>query len=172
MIFVGGPSGTGKTTAISRFVGHHPQFHHIKASDVLRQQNRPVENLSPRELEENQVILEKYLRSVALAGIIVDGHAVIPTSAGLYHVSSAFFRSVQFRAMIFLWEDPEVVASRKGHPVSGSLIREITSVQSSEASHMQRISRELGIKNFSIRSSAWTEIEDTLLQICGGRPGS
>ncbi|MBY5817059.1 AAA family ATPase [Rhizobium leguminosarum] len=138
MIFVGGASGTGKTTAIERFVARHPDFIHLRASKILSDRKRPLQNLSFADLEENQLVLRNALLASNLRSkVILDGHATIPVTGGYYNVPVSFFDQLPLSALIFLWADPKILLQRKGAPVDARDVKVIEELQRVELQQMR-----------------------------------
>ena len=138
MIFVGGASGTGKTTAIERFVARHSDFIHLRASKILSDQKRPLQNLSFADLEENQLVLRKTLLASNLRSkVILDGHVTIPLAGAFYNVPVSFFDQLPLSALIFLWTDPKILLQRKGATADPHDVKVIEELQRTECQQMQ-----------------------------------
>lgn len=140
MIFIGGASGTGKTTAVETFVARHSDFTHLRASKILSDQKRPLQNLSLADLEENQLALLDALLALDLTSkTILDGHATLPVEGALFNVPASFFDRLPLGALIFLWTDARTLLQRKGIIADAHDIEVIEHLQQVESQQMCRI---------------------------------
>lgn len=163
MIFVSGPSGTGKTTSLQRFVESNPQFVLLRASSILRDCGQPTHNLNFNQLHENQLVLHQWLRRRSFgSATILDGHTIIPSEEGLFHLPLTFFEGLSIRILVFLRTDPALLAVRKG--LHESYATELGELQMIELDHMQKIAVTLECPFVLVSSSNPSLLEETLLQ--------
>ena len=86
IILACGLSGSGKTTIIAhaaRVSGLG--LNHIKASDILRQEGRPITGLKASDVISNQELIVSWLlryKSLNHGPILLDGHLLIETDDG------------------------------------------------------------------------------------------
>ncbi|WP_081158966.1 AAA family ATPase [Ensifer aridi] len=145
MIFAGGASGTGKTTALERFVARHPDFVHLRASSILRDFWRPTEKPSPPELEENQQTLRNALLAKRLTSkTILDGHLTIPVGDHLFQVPASFFKDLPLRAFVFMQTEPRRLLQRKGIEATADALAMMEMLQRSELQQMRHVAAERG----------------------------
>ncbi len=165
MIFIGGASGTGKTTLLERFVSHHPSFSHVRASTILKDHGRPTYQTSAEEFEENQRVLRRYLIDANLsARTLLDGHMVVRTGRQLLGVPDSFFEGLPVTAFVFLWTEAWRISARKGHAQESSEKADIQELQQVELAHMQAAANRVGRPIKTFNSLQVVEIEHTLLQ--------
>ncbi|MDW6021651.1 ATP-binding protein [Mesorhizobium sp. BAC0120] len=165
MIFVGGASGTGKTTAIERFVNRHPGFLHLRASSILRNCGRPIQNLSLLELKENQRLLRKGLLRMHLSPTtILDGHMTVPAENTLFQVPASFFEGLALSAFVLLWTEPSQLLQRRGQPISPQALAAIEELQHSERQQMHRVAAHYGCPVEILSSKEDYLLERILLQ--------
>ncbi|KQO80087.1 hypothetical protein [Rhizobium sp. Leaf262] len=163
MIFVSGPSGTGKTTALQRFIERNSGFTLLRASSILKVCGRPTHNLTFEELDENQVVLRKWLNRGSFGSATIwDGHTVIPCSEGLFYLPLKFFAGLPIHALIFLQTDPSVLATRAG--LNDSCTAQLAELQDIELVHMREVAESLKCQFAIIPSSNPILLEEALLQ--------
>ncbi len=165
MIFIGGASGTGKTTLLERFVSRHPSFSHVRASTILKDHGRPTYLTSAEEFEENQRVLRRYLIDANLsARTLLDGHMVVRTGRQLLSVPDSFFEGLPVTAFVFLWTEAWRISARKGHAQESIEKADIQELQQVELAHMQAVANRIGRPIKTFNSLQVVEIEHTLLQ--------
>lgn len=165
MIFIGGASGTGKTTLLERFVSRHPSFSHARASAILKDHGRPTYVTSAEEFEENQRVLRLSLTDTKLsAKTLLDGHMVVRAGHQLLSVPDSFFDGLPVTAFVFLWTEAWRIAARKRHAPESIEEADIHELQQVEFAHMQAAATRSGRPIKSFNSMQTFEIEHALLQ--------
>ena len=165
MIFVGGISGTVKTTAISQFVTRNAAFSHLRASAILRACGRPIKNLSWIDLEENQRILRSVLLTEkASASTIIDGHLVIPTGGRFFKVTPHFFDGLPIKALVIMQATPATILARKNIMPSSEAINSVIELQELEKNQMFQIGSTYNFAMEVVQSEDWVLLEQLLLQ--------
>lgn len=145
MIFVGGASGAGKTTALVNFVTRHPIFTHLRASEILRGMNRPIECPSWSDLEKNQRVLRTALLEFQFSSkVIVDGHITIPVGDTFFQVSASFFEGMPLNAFILMRVSPETLLTRRNIAADKKSIERVQALQKAEHQQMQYIAAKFG----------------------------
>ncbi|MBD8556847.1 AAA family ATPase [Rhizobium sp. CFBP 8762] len=165
MIFIGGASGTGKTTFLERFVNRHPSFSHARASTILKNHGRPTYLTSAEEFEENQRVLRRFLVDTNLsAKTLLDGHMVVRAGRQLLSVPDSFFDGLRVTAFVFLWTEAWRICARKCK--SPEIIEEadIHELQQVEFAHMHAAAARTGRPIECFNSMQVFEIEQALLQ--------
>lgn len=163
MIFVGGASGTGKTTAIERFVARHSDFVHLRASKILSDQKRPLQNLSFVDVEENQIVLRNaLLGSNLMSKVILDGHATIPIADAFYNVPVSFFDQLPLSGLIFLWTDPKILLQRKG--AAADALEVIENLQRTECQQMRFVASRRNCPFDAVNATEEHVLEKLLLK--------
>lgn len=165
MIFVGGISGTGKTTAISQFVTRNTAFSHLRASAILRACGRPIKNLSWIDLEENQRILRSaLLTEKAPVSTIIDGHFVIPTGVRFFKVMPHFFDGLPIKALVVMQAAPSTILARKNIIPSSEAINSVIELQELEKNQMFLIGSTYNFAVEVVQSEELVSLDQVLLQ--------
>jgi adenylate kinase len=115
MIFVAGVSRAGKSSTIEAFAKARG-FTHIRASVLLHSAGRPLRQLSNAGAAENQRVLVELLRADGFIGrssAILDGHATIETSEGIFFVPDTLFDQLNPSKIVCIINDPAIVAHRR-----------------------------------------------------------
>lgn len=116
-----GLSGVGKSTLLED-ARRGLVFEHLQASDLInaeRQEShgKPVAHDLLREgnIDNNQALLiSGFMRYAPEEGLIVlDGHTVIDTPAGLVEISPSVFSAIDVSRFVVLVDDVEKIASRR-----------------------------------------------------------
>lgn len=116
-----GVSGVGKST-LARTLSKAMPLEHLQASDLIREGRNATgdvvtqDQLRLIDLDENQRFLISGFRlaTASKSGLIIfDAHTVIETGDGFVRVDAAVFGTIGINAMIFLEDDPKVIAERR-----------------------------------------------------------
>jgi adenylate kinase len=116
-----GISGVGKTTACHRYVLHHPEVLHLKASELLRDALKvDPENLrtqSSAGIIKNQdrlaQALQDRLTESGLENFVLDAHSFIDNDGDLVSIPTATIASLKPTGLILLEATPEEIAARR-----------------------------------------------------------
>lgn len=155
-VLVFGVSGVGKTTACESYVKRHPQWMHIRASELLSQATakdpRSLRIGTADEIEANQALLGLQLKrrrdAVPHRPFLIDAHAVIDNDLGLVPVPLEAVRALYADALILLEAPAAIVVSRRA---SGDRTRPARSVEDieielkAEADVVRRFAQCLGL---------------------------
>jgi adenylate kinase len=115
MVFVGGLSRSGKSSLIDVF-STAEGFSHIKASSLLKGAGRPLGPLSKTEAAKNQNVLLELLIAggyINRQKAILDGHAIIETTEGIFAVPDLLFDEIKPTKMICIVNDAPTIANRR-----------------------------------------------------------
>jgi adenylate kinase len=115
MIFVAGISRSGKSSMIEAF-SKAQGFTHVKASGLLKEADRPLGPLSRTEADENQRVLIELLKTnehINNSKTILDGHAIIETTEGIFPVPDSLFDELRPIKIICIVNDPATIARRR-----------------------------------------------------------
>jgi adenylate kinase len=164
--FVCGLSRSGKTTLIESVIRQNPSIIHVRARSILASLGRPTNGLDIESMLRNQEILRVAIRTKIDTSpdrtMIIDGHAMIETSAGPVLVPDSFFAGIRLRSVTFINRRIEEIASNRGI-VRASLVAELESLAEIEAAAADRIARIGGAVFARINSNDFA----TLLTIVG-----
>lgn len=117
-----GLSGVGKSTLLSSLLPL-VRFQHLQASALIKAE-RELLNLRKLSLDtlrnedigvNQQLLIAGFTRAIDLqTGIVVlDGHSVIDSSAGLVPIGATVFRALGVSRMVFLADDPAHISERR-----------------------------------------------------------
>jgi adenylate kinase len=145
IILACGLSGSGKTTIIAKAAracdfGLNP----IKASDILREEGRPVVGLKASEAISNQKVIVDWLLRFQTASpgpILLDGHLLIETDDGPQLVPDMILAPLPLCGIIVIRSEPEVVAKRRKDTLlirSSSEIRDLMFIEMVDARRLAR----------------------------------
>lgn len=154
MYFVGGLSGSGKTSTIERFTREYPKYIHVRASKVLMKIGRPIEELTLGQVLDNQIVLQQYLTGLPAevqGTSILDGHGIIPSVVPV-RVPLNFFTSVGFHTILCLTDKPSAILARRKWPAGLSSVEAIASLQDEEVSWLQFIATKAGARFSKLES--------------------
>ncbi len=122
ILFVGGVPGAGKTTACRALVDRTPGASHVGAGTLIQtvvsgaeaQYSRPTvrDQRSATAYQELLVAEFTLQRAVATGHLILDGHFVVPTSAGLQPVSPGVFRRLHVQVLALVHAPVDTVVER------------------------------------------------------------
>lgn len=121
VVFVGGPSGTGKTTLITSVCALHRESNHVIASELLRDEVAHPER--PRRFvvanDEEAAVLQKLLverfrqvRTAAMGNVFLDGHFVVPMATGFYPVPPAIFAALTVEVLVLIESRADEIVKR------------------------------------------------------------
>ncbi|WP_159725925.1 AAA family ATPase [Methylosinus sp. Ce-a6] len=116
MFLVTGVSGVGKTYTINAARQLRRNYGYARASELLLQLGRPIQNLSPNEAIENQrALIDEMVGLDAHFGgrLIFDGHAMIETGKGPLPVWPELGTQLPLDAIIAIVDDPGQIAIRR-----------------------------------------------------------
>jgi adenylate kinase len=119
LVFVGGISGVGKTTLLTRFTRSHDGVTLVSAGELIRQATGSRDRVpvnDPVLVEQYQALLVSEFRRRAAEQrdvILMDGHYTIATAAGVVTVPVAVFRALAPQALVLLSSEPAEVTSRR-----------------------------------------------------------
>lgn len=121
-VAVVGLSGVGKTTLIRQAAKSVPLLH-IQASTLIKleQEFRAGQVGSSEQLRLGPVLDNQALMLAAYARltqgvrslIVFDGHTVIDGAKGPICIPADVFKALGCVSMVFLWEEPELIAQRR-----------------------------------------------------------
>ena len=119
-----GLSGVGKTTFLQQLAKHIP-FQHLTGGSLVATalDAHPAERDAMRhaDLDENQQLLVngfELARDPSNPLVVMDGHAVIDTSAGLKELSIDVFRALGTSIMVHLEAEPFQICTNRSKDTS------------------------------------------------------
>jgi adenylate kinase len=120
--FVGGTSGTGKTSLLAAIARRHPHISHLVASRLLgaasssiSEQERLVVHTTEHASALQSAIVDRLAETAPQchgSSILLDGHYVVPTLGGPFCIPPDIFSAMNVGAFVLLEGNPEVVAAR------------------------------------------------------------
>lgn len=121
-VAVVGLSGVGKSTLIQR-AAMNIELLHLQASALIKleQEYRAGSACSSEELRLGPVLDNQALMLAAFSRltrgvrslVVFDGHTIIDGAAGPISIPADVFKAVGCVSMVFLWEEPELIAERR-----------------------------------------------------------
>lgn len=168
-VFVAGLSKSGKTTCSLYATERDGKILYTSVSRVLREAGGifPVQCLE--DAMTNQQLATKTLSSLPQMKDhqIIDGHALIETSAGPLLVPDHFFDKLAPDLIIHIHESPELIFERRPSCPNAASPLEIAALASMEKSACERIAIRHGISFVSLASPSpetfYDEIKARLL---------
>ncbi len=165
MIFVGGTSSSGKSTTIAHLIATRPEFRHVAASRLLREEGRPLRPITGVEADENQRVLARLL--VALPEnvrerALLDGHAMIETTDGLRAVPDDWYREVGFEGFVHIEAESGVVLERRRRRLLGWTASIVRRAQSAERDAIRRQAKLLRVPFLALESDDVTALSQWL----------
>jgi adenylate kinase len=169
-IAVLGISGVGKSTFVQKMAQEVPLFH-LQASELIKARiaknaSRPSsEQLRQGPVMDNQrFMIEEFLERVSTTSelVVFDAHTIIDAPSGLVEVPVAVFRELGLDKLVFLYDDPELIAERRAK--DAARVRplrdgaELNSHQALAHSRAEIIGVELGVPLIAIRSGEYEAI--------------
>jgi hypothetical protein len=155
MHFVCGLSRSGKTRMIERVIASRPAIAHLSARAILTANARPTASLDISGVIANQEILARAIncRVGDLSETwILDGHAMIETSAGPVLVPDSFFLSLSLATVTFVDRSIEDIAFNRGDG-EANYLAELHDLTNIELSAARRVARRIGAKFSAINSN-------------------
>jgi len=158
IVAVTGVSGVGKTTCL-KFVAKRIGFQHLQASALIQsarasQSALPVshDDLRKQDIDQNQTLLlsgfAQQASSIARI-IVIDGHTIIEVGETVQPIGPAIFGALRISRMVFLWDDPSLIAQRRQIDIRRSrpnkLPAEIHGLQAAAAEQAQVICEALEV---------------------------
>jgi adenylate kinase len=144
-----GVSGVGKTTLVRSLATAMP-LEHLQASALIQEGRNATgdvvtqDQLRLIDLDENQRFLVAGfgLATASKSGLIIfDAHTIVEKGEELFPIDAAVFGAIGIAAMIFLEEDPKVIAERRCR--DASRIRPLPNVD--RLGHIQDVAREQAV---------------------------
>lgn len=182
IVAVLGLSGAGKTTIVSKFVEHYPWAYSVSAGSLLKDAMAVTDSEELRTamaagIYSNQGRLVAAFRELRCRHpnlhIIFDGHSLIDNDHGLVVVPTETFRQIAPDLIIFLEEDPDVIASRRvadkfrSRPIRNA--KELAKHQAIAKEAALEYGRSLSVECRVIASSDHHEFEKIILEKVGGK---
>lgn len=122
-----GISGVGKSTLLRTAAAFVP-FQHLQASALIKEAKELLssdavvtDDLRTADITHNQALLVKGFsnaRNPAERLIVLDGHTVIDTPAGLITIEPSVFSALGVTEFIFVADDPKSILSRRANDQS------------------------------------------------------
>ena len=157
IIALSGISGVGKSTLLQLLAGSVP-FEHLQASSLIREGRNAVsstvtqDQLRLTDIDENQRFLIDgfHLAARSKSGLIVlDAHTVIEKGDELAPIKADVFRAIGISSMIFLEDDPTVIAERRRDDANRirplATVDRLAQIQKAALEHADAICLTLGI---------------------------
>lgn len=113
-----GISGVGKSTACVEYIAMHPEFVHIRASDLFEDlqgktfEDRPVN----RAIDDQEILLRALQRRRQIdptRSILLDAHSIVPSLCGYVPVPTKVIERIAPARLFFLEAAPNVIISRR-----------------------------------------------------------
>jgi len=169
IVFVCGPSGIGKTSTIEKARLAELGVVTLRASTILDQLGQPIRDLTTSQSRENQEALFRWLalRSTRGDDLLLDGHLVISTTAGLQPVSESEIAKVPFDAFIMVCDDLDPAFSRakaKAEQISRAEFERLVGMEERHAEHVAAL---LGARFEKIASFDAEHLRHIIVEILG-----
>ena len=157
-VFVAGVSGVGKTTFVRSLSGI-VDFQHLTASEIIKDQKRyfgaqavSSEELRNADIGDNQrMLIDGFhrLKSPSKKLIIIDGHTIIESPAGLVEIEVPVFMGLGVDQFIFLMEQPQEIMKRRQQDLRRTRpaieVSKIEELQKKSREVTEKISKKLGV---------------------------
>jgi len=166
IVFVGGSSGSGKTTIAMAVAQAHKSVRYVSASGLIREAQGLSSSSTRSAATDGQqaeafqaIIVERFAQYRAAGGdpILLDGHFVVPTASGFHAISPHIFAALGCEALILVETAAETVfdrlRTRESVGWNGS-IGAVHEASNSERLHMEYVARTLQIPAAKIDSAA------------------
>lgn len=165
MIFIGGLSGSGKSTYCKRKTYQDPTWEHVILSSVLQSKNKQINNLSLLAAKKNQKTLTAWAiknKKIFTAKTLLDGHFTIETNEpnGVCIVPSSFFRAINPRLLILTSSTPQEIIRRKKMQETNDQIKRLENMLRIERKAADLIAKELSINLYVVLK--YDEFDSTL----------
>lgn len=175
VVAVTGISGVGKSTLLGRLAETFA-FEHLQAGALIKQGRDASDDVEVEhdrlrlfDIGKNQeFLIQGFKLSVhAKVGLIVlDGHTVIERDEGLIRIDPRVFAAMGINGMIFLTDDPEAIAIRRGHDTERTrplyAADRLQLIQEEAQIHATTICRNLGVPLYLFRPEQVALISRTL----------
>ena len=179
-----GVAGVGKSSTISKFVEDRPDFVHLVASQLIRNEMLGMEIDSPTSLSAARAqVAARQKALIAALGrakeqlcsslVILDGHCVIDLGAELYRVPTRVVQQIGPAHIVFFYDDPAAIYERRKGDTKRSrpLLSEVT------INHQQAVAIDtcrgyastLGIPLTILKSGAIDELEQIVVSLINSR---
>lgn len=160
LIFLGGCSGTGKTTLASALPNLCAGLRTISASSLLDlpPQRPPIESRAQAQHLQHR-FLRSFLASQPTRGgpLAIDGHYVVPTSEGLFEVPLEIFRLIEATLLVLVEDDAEEIAARLQRRQNTSWwdgkVDTIQKLMQAEREHALEVSKRLDLELLIVNSA-------------------
>lgn len=168
MILVTGVSRSGKTSTLSLLVSQNKQWRHITASRILREIDRPLDDLDPGTALQNQRALVAELERRGLlkaTNTLLDGHAVIEGRAKPLPLPDIMFDALSPSGIVVIHDDVRQIFNRRalvGRPRMS--ISDIKSFQSEEIELSKAQAIRLGVPFLKLQSGDTDQFSQWLCQ--------
>ena len=170
-----GLSGAGKSTLIKKLTASIP-LEHLQASALIKEGRHSSgdttieqDQLRLVDIDENQKFLIRGFRIKASTNtglVILDGHTVIERDDGLTRIDARVFGAIGIECMIFLVEDPQVIAERRRNDTARKRpvpsIDDLRTIQETARHHALAICQTLGVQLHVFRPDQSARIVRTL----------
>lgn len=167
IVFVCGPSKSGKSTTVAKARGQGITFEHLVASSVLKSLGLPTAGLTADEAMKNQVALRTALQDATAhvrEPVVIDGHLIIETLDGPQHVPESFFQGLALAGIVFMrWSSEGIAQARRNGdlPIDES---EATRLMTLESEYAQQLAAQLNLPYLDVASGDVRSLANFLRQ--------
>jgi adenylate kinase len=166
LVFLGGIPGCGKSTVGQALERQGLAIHVVAGALIDGSQptvgvyQRPVVDLPDAADTQSLIVdrLRRMRRGLDTCNVLLDGHFVVPTRSGLYHVSSHVFESLQIDRIAMIHCEPnlafERLRARGQREWWNASVAQMTAYQHEELAHAYAIASALGRQLHVIESTA------------------
>jgi adenylate kinase len=155
IVLICGLSGSGKSSMIAALKSEDPSVIHIRASKLLNDAGKPIEDISKEEASSNQDALAALLaKELATNGplVLIDGHLLIETTTGPYLLSDDALSNLKIDGVVFIAADPELVSYRRRGSDMEASKDAVSQLMQLEAMQAQRFAEARGIQYACVES--------------------
>jgi adenylate kinase len=165
-VFVAGLSRSGKTSRSQYAAANLPDIAYVSVSQLLRAAGGvfPVQTFTDGMV--NQRRAADALRAVPVTRThqLIDGHALIETGEGPLLVPDWFFNELAPDLIVYIYDQPEEILSRRAPMTSRDQIAEIAALNMMERGACERTAARLGIPLIPIETPSLKGFADELRQ--------